>query len=238
MDDYLFKNNIDYFKKCLKTLLENEIGLLEKRDYNINNFDYNFDNDKLEDICKKSKFELVFQSKQNPKKFIYILFTNTVNIISKNYKALDIKNRFNNFKDIIKEQLNIDVSDDDDEIEINMSLIVTNIIKINLLLVSKKLLEKIKLFTNYNLKLEIFLYNELLFNITKHVLIPKNVYILNNEEKDELKNIYNLNNLKQIPFIKKTDPLSKFYGLDFNDVIKIIRPSNNSGYYLTYRVCV
>ena len=237
MDDYLFKNNVDYFKKCLNTILEKDVGLLAKRNYNIDNFNSNFDKETLDAICKESKYELVFQSKENPKKFIYILFTNTVNIVSKNFKALDIKYRFNNFKDLIKEQLDIDISEDDKDIEINFSLIVTNLIKINLLLISKKLLEKIKIFTNFDLKLEIFLYNELLFNITKHVLIPKNIYILNNDEKEQLKEIYNLKNLKQIPVIKKTDPLSKFYGLNYNDVIKIIRPSNNTGYYLSYRVC-
>jgi len=237
MDDYLFKNNIDYFRQCLNTILEKKSGLLEKRNYNIDNFNLNYDDDELDKICKESKYELIFQSKDNPKKFIYILFTNTVNIVSKNFKALDIKDRFNNFKNLIKEQLDIDISEDDKGIKINISLIVTNIIKINLLLISKKLLEKLKHFTNYNLKLEIFLYNELLFNITKHVLIPKNIYILNNDEKEKLKEIYNLKNLKQIPVIKKTDPLSKFYGLDYNDVIKIIRPSNNTGYYLSYRVC-
>ena len=237
MDDYLFKNNVDYFKKCLNTILEKDVGLLAKRNYNIDNFNSNFDKETLDAICKESKYELVFQSKENPKKFIYILFTNTVNIVSKNFKALDIKYRFNNFKDLIKEQLDIDISEDDKNIEINFSLIVTNLIKINLLLISKKLLEKIKIFTNFDLKLEIFLYNELLFNITKHVLIPKNIYILNNDEKEQLKEIYNLKNLKQIPVIKKTDPLSKFYGLNYNDVIKIIRPSNNTGYYLSYRVC-
>ena len=99
-------------------------------------------------------------------------------------------------------------------------------------------MEKIKYFTNFNLKLEIFLYNELLFNITKHKLIPSNIYILNNTEKNVIMEIYNLNYIKQIPYIKKADPLSKFYGLDFNDVIRIIRPSTNSGNYLSYRVCV
>lgn len=237
MDDYLFKNNIDYFSKCLKTILEKDTGLLEKRNYNTDNFNFDFDEENLDKICKESKYELIFQSKTNPKKFIYILFTNTVNIVSKNFKAIDIKNRFNNFKDLIKEQLDIDVSEDDEDIEINISLIVTNIIKVNLLIISKKLLEKIKQFTKFNLNLEIFLYNELLFNITKHILIPKNIYVLNNEEKNELKEIYNLKTLKQIPVIKKTDPLSKFYGLDYNDVIKIIRPSNNTGYYVSYRVC-
>ena len=238
MDDYLFKSNTDYFKKCLKTLLEKDIGLLSKRNYDIENFEMNYDKENLNEICKESKFEMIFQSKDNPKKFIYILFTNTVNIISKNFKAIDIKNRFVNFKSFIKEKLDIDISDDDEEIEININLIITNLIKINLLLISKKLLDKLKTFTDLNLKIEVFLYNELLFNITKHYLMPNNIYILDNNEKNKLMELYNLNYIKQIPFIKKTDPLSKFYGLNLNDVIRIIRPSTNSGHYISYRVCV
>lgn len=239
MDDYLFKNNIEYFNKCLNTLLEKDKGLLSKRNYNIDNLEINLDKENLDEICKESKYEMIFQSNNNPKKFIYILFTNTVNIISKNFKALDIKNRFNNFREFIKDKLNIEIGEEEEkEIEINMCLIVTNLIKVNLTVISKKLIEKIKCFTNFNLKLEIFLYNELLFNITKHKLIPRNIYILNKEEKNEIMKIYNLNYIRQIPYIKKNDPLSKFYGLDFDDVIRIIRPSTNSGNYLSYRVCV
>tara|TARA_B100001094_G_scaffold197782_1_gene191905 strand:- start:163 stop:879 length:717 start_codon:yes stop_codon:yes gene_type:complete len=238
MDETLFKSDINNFNKCLDTLLDKDDGLLKKRNYNIDDYDNNFDNDDLTEFCNESKYEMIFQSKENPKKFIYILFSNTVNILSKNFKALDIKSRFNNFEDFIKEKLNIDIDPNDNEIEINIMLVVTNLIKINLLIISKKLLDKLKLMTNFNLKIEIFLYTELLFNITKHILIPKNIYILKNYEKEQLTKIYNLKNLKQLPYIKKTDPLSKFYGLDYDDILRIIRVSTNSGSYISYRVCV
>jgi len=237
MDECLFKSNTDYFKKCLNTLLEKDTGLLEKRNYNIDNFNKNFNDDLLNDICKESKYEMIFQCKDNPKKFIYILFVNTVNIVSKNFKALDIKKRLDNFTDFIKEKLNIEIENEED-IEVDMCLIITNLIKVNLLVVGKKLLDKLKLLTNLNINIQIFLYNELLFNITKHSLIPNNIYILNNIEINELLTIYNLKNIKQIPCIKKTDPLAKFYGLNFENIIRIIRPSTNSGYYLSYRVCI
>lgn len=237
MDEYLFKSNTDYFKKCLNTLLEKDKGLLEKRNYNIDNFNKDFNDDLLNDICKESKYEMIFQSKDNPKKFIYILFVNTVNILSKNFKAINIKKRLDNFTDFIKENLNIEIENEED-IEVDMCLIITNLIKLNLLVVSRKLFDKLKLFTNINIRIEIFLYKELLFNITKHCLIPNNFYILNNKEINKLLEIYNLKNIKQLPCIKKTDPLAKFYGLNFNNIIRIIRPSSNSGYYISYRVCI
>lgn len=80
---------------------------------------------------------------------------------------------------------------------------------------------------NTNIKIEIFYYNELIFNITKHEFVPKHVLLSENEIKELLYKFkiskYNL------PKILETDPVSRYYGANKSDVFKIYR--ENEIYY-------
>jgi DNA-directed RNA polymerase subunit H (RpoH/RPB5) len=58
---------------------------------------------------------------------------------------------------------------------------------------------------------------------------------LSETEKKELSNTWDLNNLSKI---KISDPACKYYDMKKNDVFKIIRPSNNSYEYITYRIVI
>jgi len=84
-------------------------------------------------------------------------------------------------------------------------------------------------------KLEFFYEYEMLFNVTKHFLVPKHELISNTEKKKLLKN-YNVRS-SQLPKILLQDPLSRYYGANKGDIFKITRFNNSSGIYLTYRVC-
>jgi DNA-directed RNA polymerase I, II, and III subunit RPABC1 len=81
---------------------------------------------------------------------------------------------------------------------------------------------------------EIFLFNELVFNRTKHRLIPKHV-MLNETEKKEVLTTYDCRDT-QIPRMVTTDFLARYYGAKAGDMFKIYRPSPSSGVYITYRV--
>lgn len=81
---------------------------------------------------------------------------------------------------------------------------------------------------------EIFLFNELVFNRTKHRLIPKHV-MLNETEKREVLTTYDCRDT-QIPRMVTTDFLARYYGAKAGDMFKIYRPSPSSGVYITYRV--
>lgn len=89
---------------------------------------------------------------------------------------------------------------------------------------------------------QIFNLKQLQFNITKHKLQPKFEVLSDTNDVNEIYEKYGLivdGKLKQaFPFILKTDPIAKYYGLKTGNLIKITKNSETSGEYVSYRVCV
>ena len=85
-------------------------------------------------------------------------------------------------------------------------------------------------------RIEVFDQRTLLFNITKHEMVPKHS-IITKEDKAALLKKYRIND-SQLPKIMVDDPVARYYGARKGDVIKIIRPSDTAGRYVTYRVTV
>ena len=77
---------------------------------------------------------------------------------------------------------------------------------------------------------------ELLVDVTEHRLVPAHA-LLSPEDRQALLDRYKLR-AEQLPRIQRTAPVARYYGLKVGDVVKIVRPSETAGRYVTYRVCI
>jgi len=94
-----------------------------------------------------------------------------------------------------------------------------------------------KILQKKNGMLQYFHINELLFNPTKHELVPKHRKLLLEETKEVLDK-YMIKSKLQMPLILHTDRIAKWIGLKQGDVIEITRYNENSGKSYYYRCCI
>ena len=224
MSEILF-NNLDEFRKCMNTIKETD-GLLDKRGYNLHE---NYDNLDFIELNNYNSIELM-GNKPNSNKYCFIYFVNNTSFLSKSYKTKS-ENNINVVEEEIRKLYNIG---NNEIIDINLIIILTQPLKINNYILEKKIIEKIDIEN-----IQIFTYSNLLFNITKHNKIPKHIRVIS--DKNEIKNICELKNISdtgKLPKILLSDPLANFYGLQVGELFEFKKYSKNSGIYIYYRVCV
>ena len=74
------------------------------------------------------------------------------------------------------------------------------------------------------------------FNILEHILVPPH-RILNEAEKIQIKNRYNIINDELFPELSRFDPVAKAIGIRPGEVCEITRPSKTAISSFYYRIC-
>ena len=83
---------------------------------------------------------------------------------------------------------------------------------------------------------EIFERKHLMFNVTKHILVPEHI-LLSKEEAKKVMETYSCTN-EQLPKIYHTDPQVKYHGMKIGDVCKIVRNNKQNGTEISYRIVI
>eukprot|EP00965_Chrysotila_dentata_P227797 6196231-Pleurochrysis_carterae.AAC.2 len=88
----------------------------------------------------------------------------------------------------------------------------------------------------HNGNIEFFTFKELLFNVTKHCLVPRHRQ-LSETEKDELIRKYSLVDYKvQLPRLYTSDVVCRYFAFDVGSIVQIQRPSGKRHFIPYYRV--
>jgi len=221
MSEPLFLN-INYLKLCLKTLFE-EDGLLSRRYFKIHE---SFESLELESINQNNYIELIGKSTNDDNKYLFIYFTNTSNFMSKTNKT-----KYGNLFDVKKKIMSL-YELPNDNIDVNMIIILTRPFKLNVQILEKKVIDKTGISNT-----QLFVYNSLLFNISKHSAIPKKIKVISSNS--DIEAICDKKNIskEKLPKILMTDPLAIFYGLKKGELFEFTRISQNAGEYIYYRLC-
>ena len=91
----------------------------------------------------------------------------------------------------------------------------------------------IKQITDYK-NTELFYDSELQINLIEHILVPKHIKLSPVEIEQLIESYqYKIKNGKRIYV---DDPVARYYNLKVGDIVRIERPSINSGYAIDYRV--
>jgi len=89
---------------------------------------------------------------------------------------------------------------------------------------------------------QLFQESELMFNITKHVLVPKHDKLIGDERNKVLSQfcmgVDGEIHLERLPAIFTTDPVCKYYNWQVNDLVEIKRPRSDGFHDLTFRLVV
>lgn len=85
--------------------------------------------------------------------------------------------------------------------------------------------------------LQYFQIKQLLFNPTKHILVPEHTK-LSQAEASDIMNKYMIKSKLQMPMITHNDVIAKWLGLKQGDIVRIKRYNENSGLSYYYRCCI
>lgn len=193
---------------------KNMLEILETRGFDISDYS-NFSFEELHVMIQNQQLDFIVKHKENDKK-VYVKYNIT--------KVL----RPNNIYDIVEDLFHIEniLSKNDDVIIINKdepNETQQNTVK--------------NIWLNDSVYISILNIERLQFNILNHSLVPKHT-VLNEKQKEEFINKYNITNTKMIPTISYFSPVSLVLGIRPGDICHIERFSKTSINSDFYRICI
>ena len=218
--DFDDKNNIVYYYN----IWLNVIDMLKDRKYDSEGLDQyyrNIDFDEFKSMYKDQTLDIRAKHTEYAKDVV-VMFTD---IKVKKFK----KDELNKIIDIAK-------TTKENDRDIHVIILISDKIQDNML-------KKIKEFHDENSKglegekitIEMYPYNQLAFNVTKHEYVPQHILITDSEEKKRILNEYNAKQ-SEFPKIKSSDPVCKWYGGKHGDLFKIYRVTERSEKSIAYRI--
>jgi len=193
------------------------LDMLERRGYDVSNYK-NYSINEIRIMRENKTLDMRLEKESGSK--CYVKY-NIYKKLKSNELTKIVKNNFIN---------------EDAELTPNDELII--ICNDNNILISKKysnFMSKLENFYYKNYFVQIFNVDSLLFDVTKHNLVPEHI-ILSDDEKQDILKQYNISENK-LPRISRFDPVAKFIGIKPNQVCKIIRNSYTCGESVYYRIC-
>ncbi len=89
---------------------------------------------------------------------------------------------------------------------------------------------------------QLFSENELMFNVTRHQLVPKHTRLDGSSRESVIKTFTTLPDGKQhldlFPGMFTNDPIAKYYNFKVNDIIHIERPRKDGFFDISYRTVI
>ena len=196
------------------------LDMLEKRGYNIDKYkDYSINEIRL--MSDNDMLDMILEKPTGMK--CYVKYH-----ISKKLKSTDLRKA-------VLLHYKMDADDDGDLTEHDELIIICNDANIA---ISKKygnFMSKLENYYTNNFFVQIFNVDSLLFDITKHNLVPEHIILTEDEKQDLLKH-FNISEDK-LPRISRYDPVAKYLGMRPKQVCKIVRNSYTSGVATYYRIC-
>jgi DNA-directed RNA polymerase I, II, and III subunit RPABC1 len=86
-------------------------------------------------------------------------------------------------------------------------------------------------------KIQVFEMKNLLYNVTKHELVPLHE-VMNDADVLEVMERFNIKIKAHLPHILSSDPVAQYLALRAGQVVRIKRSSPSAGTYEGYRLCV
>ncbi len=190
----------------------------------------------------------IFQAEYNEEGIKTVVFENAAKMIASR-KSIDFKPIFEQFKANYDNDTTWYRSGED---KIAVKLLfrkITTIRKIEdidefldkykdhykFVIVSKITPKAYKQFIEYD-NLEVFFDDDMLVNKIDHIFVPKHT-LLSQEEQDQIRKEYGFKRI-EIGIIKESDSIARYYNLKPGQIIRIERPSVNSGITVYFRQCV